>query len=81
MADVFEYNSGSLFQAIAPESNLLPSPTSPGSPTSTTPSRCRQRRRQVYGSPWGSITGGGVFYNIPLYEKLGLEVPTPGTSS
>ena len=24
---------------------------------------------------WGGITGGGIFYNIPVYEKLGLEVP------
>jgi raffinose/stachyose/melibiose transport system substrate-binding protein len=30
----------------------------------------------LYGAPAGTATGGGVFYYIPDYEELGLEVPT-----
>ena len=38
MTDVFMYNSGSLFQALNPEKNLVPLTTSRGSATSTTTS-------------------------------------------
>ena len=31
---------------------------------------------EVYGAPYGSSMGGGVLYNIPVYEELGLEIPT-----
>ena len=30
---------------------------------------------KIYGGPSGTAFGGGGLYNIPLYEKLGLEVP------
>jgi raffinose/stachyose/melibiose transport system substrate-binding protein len=30
----------------------------------------------VYGAPFGTAMGGGVLYNRPIYEELGLEVPT-----
>ena len=30
---------------------------------------------KLYGGPCGTAFGGGVLYNIPLYKKLGLEVP------
>ena len=30
---------------------------------------------KLYGGPYGTAFGGGVLYNIPLYKKLGLEVP------
>jgi raffinose/stachyose/melibiose transport system substrate-binding protein len=77
MADVFEYNSGSLFQAIAPTTNLTPVTDEPWvGDLDDTFKDVVSAGDDVYGSPWGTITAGGVFYNIPVYEKLGLEVPT-----
>ena len=77
MADVFEYNSGSLFQAIAPTTNLTPVTDEPWvSDLDDTFKEVVTAGDDVYGSPWQTITGGGIFYNIPLYEKLGLDVPT-----
>ena len=76
MAEVFEYNSGSLFQAIAPTTNLTPITDEPWvGDLDETFASVVSAEEQVYGAPWGSITGGGIFYNIPVYEKLGLEVP------
>ena len=76
MAEVFEYNSGSLFQAIAPTTNLTPVTDEPWvADLDETFASVVSAEEQVYGAPWGNITGGGIFYNIPVYEKLGLEVP------
>lgn len=76
MADVFEYNSGSLFQAIAPKTNLTPVTDEPWvADLDDTFKKVVSAGDNVYGSPWQNITGGGIFYNIPLYKKLGLEVP------
>lgn len=76
MADVFEYNSGSLFQAISPKANLAPVTDEPWvADLDDTFKQVVTAGEDVYGAPWQSITGGGVFYNVPLYEKLGLEVP------
>src|SRR5215212_5430567 len=30
---------------------------------------------KLYGAPWGTAQGGAVLYNIPLYQKLGLQIP------
>ena len=77
MADIFEYNSGSLFQAIAPQTNLTPvTDESWVADLDDTFKEVVTADGEVYGSPWQNITGGGIFYNIPLYKKLGLEVPT-----
>ena len=35
----------------------------------------RKSDGKLYGGPYGTAFGGGVLYNIPLYKKLGLEVP------
>lgn len=77
MADIFEYNSGSLFQAIAPQTNLVPVTDEDWvADLDETFKEVVTSEGEVYGSPWGTITGGGVFYNIPVYDQLGLEVPT-----
>lgn len=76
MADVFEYNSGSLFQAIAPQANLTPvTSESWVGDLDPTFKQVVTANNDVYGSPWQNITGGGIFYNKPLYAKLGLSVP------
>ena len=76
MDDLFQYNSGSLFQAIKPESQLQSLNDEPWVknldqafvPTVSA-------NNQVYGAPFGSAFGGGVLYNKKVYAKLGLEVP------
>jgi raffinose/stachyose/melibiose transport system substrate-binding protein len=76
MTDVFLYNSGSLFQALNPQQNLVPLTGEPWAnqvedvfkPTVSVGS-------ELYGAPITSSTGGGILYNRKVYEKLGLQVP------
>lgn len=77
MADIFLYNSGSLFQAINPVQNLVDLSDEPWQAdvldsfktTVTAPDGT------VRGAPIGAAMGGGVLYNKPIYEELGLTVP------
>jgi raffinose/stachyose/melibiose transport system substrate-binding protein len=76
MADVFEYNSGSLLQAIAPSTNLTPvTGESWVGDLDETFKKVVSSGTEVYGSPWQTISGGGILYNRPLYAKLGLQPP------
>jgi raffinose/stachyose/melibiose transport system substrate-binding protein len=77
MADVFAYNNGSLLQAIKPEQNLTPLDDQPwvSSLDQTFVDSTKGSDGKLYGGPWGNLTGGAILYNIPVYEKLGLEVP------
>lgn len=76
MADVFSYNTGSLFQQINPEQNLVPLTDEPYmdnvsdsfKPVVTAGS-------DVYGVPVGTGSAGGVMYNKKVYEELDLSVP------
>jgi raffinose/stachyose/melibiose transport system substrate-binding protein len=79
IADVFFYNSGSLFQALNPTETLEPLTDLPAmaglldsfKQVVTGPDG------EVYGVPAGEATmGGGILYNRPIYEELGLSVPT-----
>lgn len=76
MTDIFQYNNGSLFHAIAPEQNLVPMTDEafvdrlPESFTDTV-----TENGDVYGAPWGTAMGGGVLYNKKVYDDLGLDVP------
>ncbi len=77
MSDVFYYNSGSLFQALNPDTNLAPLTdeawvsqlSEQMKPVVSTPNG-------TYGAPLGTTFAGGVLYNKKVYEKLGLKVPT-----
>jgi raffinose/stachyose/melibiose transport system substrate-binding protein len=76
MDDVFAYNSGSLFQALSPQKNLVPLTDQPwvkNLEKAFTPSV--SAGDQVYGAPYGSSFGGGVLYNKKVFDKLGLSVP------
>jgi raffinose/stachyose/melibiose transport system substrate-binding protein len=77
MADVFVYNNGSLLQAIKPEQNLTPLDDQPwaGQIDELFAASSKGADGKLYGGPIGTAFGGGVLYNIPLYEKLGLEIP------
>ena len=77
MADVFNYNSGSLFQALNPtetladlsdlpaQANILDSFKQVVTATDGT----------VRGVPFGAAMGGGIYYNKKVYAELGLSVP------
>jgi raffinose/stachyose/melibiose transport system substrate-binding protein len=76
MNDLFVYNSGSLFQAINPQKSLAPltgeafmnNVEDSFKPNVTAGS-------DVYGVPLGPALGGGVLYNRPVYDRLGLQIP------
>ncbi|MCZ4346467.1 extracellular solute-binding protein [Devosia neptuniae] len=77
MADVFTYNSGSLFQAINPQQNLLPLTNEPWQANVQDSFKSVvSSGGEVYGAPYATAMGGGILYNIPIYNELDLEVPT-----
>lgn len=77
MNDVFLYNSGSLFQALNPGQSLVDLSGEPWQ------AEVQSSFKQVVTAPDGTVRGapiqnamgGGFFYNIALYEELGLSVP------
>ena len=76
MADLFEYNSGSLLQAIAPEKNLVPLDDQPwAGDLDDNFKNSASVGGKVYGAPWGAFTTGAVLYNRAVYAKVGLQVP------
>lgn len=78
MAEVFSYNNGSLLQAIKPEQNLtaLDGESWAAQLDENFANSSKGTDGKLYGAPLGTAFGGGVLYNIPVYKKLGLEVPT-----
>jgi len=78
MSDVFLYNSGSLMQALKPQRTLEPLTGLPALERMMDSFKTSVSDADgiVYGVPGEAAMGGGIFYNIPLYEKLGLKVPT-----
>jgi raffinose/stachyose/melibiose transport system substrate-binding protein len=77
MSEVFEYNNGSLLQAIKPAQNLTPLDDQPWASNldQTFADSTKGSDGKLYGGPWGTAFGGGVLYNKPLYAKLGLQIP------
>ena len=76
MADVFSYNSGSLFHQISPEQNLVPVTNEPYmANVSDSFKPVVTAGKEIYGVPVGTGNAGAVLYNKKVYEKLGLSVP------
>lgn len=76
MTDVFLYNSGSLFQALAPEKTLVPLTGDPMlDRVQDSFESVVSAGGDVYGVPVQPAMGGGILYNMKVYEDLGLEVP------
>jgi raffinose/stachyose/melibiose transport system substrate-binding protein len=76
MPEVFNYNTGSLFQAIAPQKNLVSLSDQPYvSNLDENFKNTVTADGQVYGVPVGGFMGGAVLYNIPIYQRLGLTPP------
>ncbi|MCS3843558.1 ABC transporter substrate-binding protein [Microbacterium sp. AK031] len=77
MEDVFGYNSGSLFQALNPDQNLVPLDDQPWvGDLIDTMTPVVSTENGIYGAPFGSAQAGAIVYNKKVYEDLGLEVPT-----
>ena len=76
MTDVFMYNSGSLFQAIAPQKNLVALDDQPYA------GRLDEKFKstvssggKLYGAPFGGFFAGAILYNRAVYAKLNLQPP------
>jgi raffinose/stachyose/melibiose transport system substrate-binding protein len=76
MTDVFMYNSGSLFQAIAPQKNLVPVDDQPFvNNLDENFKKTVTAGGKLYGAPWGGFMGGAILYNKQVFDRLGLKVP------
>ncbi|MGH3314967.1 MAG: ABC transporter substrate-binding protein [Nocardioidaceae bacterium] len=75
MADVFLYNTGSLFQALNPEETLVPVDEAVVGRLEDSFTQTVTAGDQVYGAPIGFAMGGGVLYNKAVYDELKLDIP------
>lgn len=77
MNDIFRYNSGSLFQAINPEQNLVDLSSEPwqANVQPTFKQVVTAPDGTVRGAPMGAAMGGGIYYNRAIFKDLGLSVP------
>ncbi|MWB97142.1 ABC transporter substrate-binding protein [Agromyces seonyuensis] len=77
MADIFQYNSGALMQALSPDETLVDlsdeewvDKLDPNFVSSVSTDN------GMYGVPMGQSMAGAVLYNKDVYAELGLEIPT-----
>jgi raffinose/stachyose/melibiose transport system substrate-binding protein len=75
MTDIFQYNSGSLFQALNPDKNLADLSDIQGGVLESFQAVVTSPDGKVRGVPWGAAMGGGIYYNKKIYSELGLAVP------
>jgi len=77
MADIFNYNSGSLFQALKPEQTLadLSGLAGQANILDSFKQVVTSSDGAVRGVPFGPAMGGGIFYNRTIYADLGLSIP------
>ncbi len=76
MPDLFWYNSGALMLALNPDQQLLNVADEPWLDDLNEAYRGTiSTDNGAYGAPVGSAMGGGIFYNMAIYDELGLEVP------
>ena len=77
MSDIFNYNSGSLFQAMKPVDTLVDLTDSPGEANvlDSFKTTVTGTDGKIYGVPIGTAMGGGILYNKKIYADLSLSVP------
>ncbi|HWU60016.1 MAG TPA: ABC transporter substrate-binding protein [Microbacteriaceae bacterium] len=77
MDDVFSYNSGSLLDALHPDTQLVDLSDQSWVKDLTKDFKAVvSTDKGLYGAPLGTSQGGAVMYNKKVYEKLGLSMPT-----
>jgi len=77
MEDVFNYNDGSLLQALGPDQRLVDLSDQPWLSKVTKDFKSVvSTSKGIYGAPLGTSFAGGVLYNKKVFAKLGLKVPT-----
>ncbi|MCZ7497291.1 extracellular solute-binding protein [Agrobacterium tumefaciens] len=77
MADVFNYNAGSLFMNLKPMQTLADLsglPSQAGIKSVFKPG-VTSTDGKVRGVPFGAARGSGIFYSKKIYADLGLKVP------
>jgi raffinose/stachyose/melibiose transport system substrate-binding protein len=75
MTDIFQYNSGSLFQALNPTQNLADLSDIQSDVTDSYKAVVTSTDGKIRGVPFGAAMGGGIYYNKKIYADLGLSVP------
>ncbi|GGB10115.1 ABC transporter substrate-binding protein [Allosediminivita pacifica] len=77
MADIFQYNSGSLLQALRPSRTLMPINDIKNfdAMNESFIATVSDDEGNAFGVPIQPAMGGGILYHMPTYEELGLEVP------
>lgn len=77
MADIFQYNSGSLFQALKPEQTMadLSGLSAEANVLDSFKKVVTSPDGHVRGIPFGPAMGGGIFYSRKIYADLGLTPP------
>lgn len=77
MSEVFGYNAGALLQSLNPDNQLVDlSGEAWAGDVGKEYKKVVSTANGMYGAPFGMSAGGGVLYNVKVYEKLGLSVPT-----
>lgn len=77
MNDVFLYNSGSLLQALNPDTTLQPLTDEPWVKNISSDFKGTvSTSKGTYGAPLGTTFAGGILYNKKVYSQLGLSIPT-----
>lgn len=76
MDDVFYYNSGSLMQALNPDTTLVDLSGSDWlSSVDKNFVSVVSTEKGTYGAPFGTSLAGGMIYNKKVFASLGLEIP------
>ncbi|HTH07433.1 MAG TPA: extracellular solute-binding protein, partial [Ilumatobacteraceae bacterium] len=77
MDDIFQYNSGSLMQALSPDDTLVNlADEAYVDKFDDNFVQSVSTDNGLYGVPMGQSMAGAVLYNKDIYEQLGLEIPT-----
>ncbi|WP_430645532.1 ABC transporter substrate-binding protein [Agromyces sp. GXS1127] len=76
MADLLWYNSGALMYALQPDDQLLNIADEPWVGDLNDAYRATvSTENGTYGAPVGNAMGGGILYNVDVFEEAGVEVP------
>lgn len=77
ITDLFTYNSGSLLRALNPGQFMADLSNEPwqADVQETFKSVVSTPEGAIVGAPFSTASAGGILYNKPVYERLGLSIP------